>query len=374
MKERKTAVIKIAIPFVTEESPNMKGLRIVGDRPARMNYLDALSLEAESVAGDFEDCLIKAISVEGPMPSIMSPDGLGGLLRRISALFDVDPACEIALAAVPHTVGVPSLTGWGQGKVNRISLKAGSLQAAELSSLGASYGLSDIQNALLFFDKFHMRNVDVELLVGIPGQSESSLMRSIRSLASIDVPHVTLKPFEADGALDLSSERVLFDRACERLASEGYSHYSPGRFARKAAYESALVRGIARGSYVIGMGLGALTVGDDFACRNTTDYAQYVSAPDDPRAAVEKTVLIDEAHASSLEAGRVLMLPGGLATSSSNKRVEGKGRIFAELSAMEQRGLVFHQGDSWGLTKEGLFSWVFGQGASSITEAVDLLG
>ena len=93
MKERKTAVIKIAIPFVTEESPNMKGLRIVGDRPARMNYLDALSLEAESVAGDFEDCLIKAISVEGPMPSIMSPDGLGGLLRRISALFDVDPAC-----------------------------------------------------------------------------------------------------------------------------------------------------------------------------------------------------------------------------------------------------------------------------------------
>ena len=67
------------------------------------------------------------------------------------------------------------------------------------------------------------------------------------------------------------------------------------------------------------------------------------------------------------------MLPGGLATSSSDNRVEGKGRIFAELSAMEQRGLVFHQGDSWSLTKEGLFSWVFGQGASSITEAVDLL-
>ena len=82
-----------------------------------MNYLDALSLEAESVAGDFEDCLIKAISVEGPMPSIMSPDGLGGLLRGILALFDVDPACEISLAAVPHTVGVPSLTGWGQGRI-----------------------------------------------------------------------------------------------------------------------------------------------------------------------------------------------------------------------------------------------------------------
>ena len=51
-------------------------------------------------------------------------------------------------------------------------------------------------------------------------------MRSIRSLASIDAPHVTLKPFEADGALDLSSERVLLDKACERLVSEGYSHYS----------------------------------------------------------------------------------------------------------------------------------------------------
>ena len=103
------------------------------------------------------------------MPSIMSPDGLGGLLRRISAFFDVDPACEIALAAVPHSVGVPSLTGWGQGKVNRISLRREASGCRAVFSLGASYGLSDIQNALLFFDKFHMRNVDVELLVADPG-------------------------------------------------------------------------------------------------------------------------------------------------------------------------------------------------------------
>ena len=105
---------------------------------------------------------------------------------------------------------------------------------------------------------------------------------------------------------------------------------------------------------MIGVGLGALSVGDDFAYRNTTDYAQYVSAPDGPRVAVEKAVLIDEAHASSLEAGRVLMLPGGLATSSSNKRVEGKGRIFAELSVMEQRGSRFSPGRFMGPYKRGL--------------------
>lgn len=374
MKERKTAVIKIAIPFVTAELPNMEGVRVIGDRPARMEYLDALSSEAESVAGDFKDCLIKAISIEGPMPSIMSPDGLGGLLRRISTLFDIDSACEISLAAVPHTVGVPSLTGWGQGKVNRVSLKAESIQAVELSSLGVSYGLSDIQNALLFFDKFHMRNVDVELLVGIPGQSESSLMRSIRSLASIDVPHVTLKPFRAVGPCDLSDERVLFDAACERLASEGYSHYSPGRFARKTAYESVLVREISQGSYVIGMGLGALTVGDGFAYRNTADYARYISAPGDPCVAVEKTVLLDEANASSLEVGRLLMLSEGFAASCSGERMEGGDRIFDELSAMEKRGFASRQGDSWSLTKEGMFSWVFERSALPVVEAVDLLG
>lgn len=369
MEERKTAVVKVAIPFVSEESPNAARVGVVGDRAARMGYLDALALEAESIAEDFEDFLVRAISIEGPMPSIMSPDGLGGFLRRLSTLFNMDPACEISIAAIPHTVGVPSLTGWGLGKVNRISLKAGSLQAAELSSLKAPYGLSDIQNALLFFDKFRLNNVDVELLVGIPGQSESSLLRSIRSLTGIDVPHVTLRPFSVGGG-DSSRNRILFDAACERLISEGYEHYSPGRFVRKEAYSSLLVRSVSQGAHVIGMGLGALTVVDGLAYRNTVDYGRYVSAPGDP-SIVEGVVRLDEFHASALAVGRSLMLSRGVASS-----LQGKcpNLVCDELLALEREGIVARRGDSWVLTEDGFFSWLFGKSVFSIMEAARLLG
>lgn len=378
MENQKTAVIRIFIPFVNTDVFNRGNVCVTGDRSARMEYLDALALEAQSVAADFEDYAIRAISVEGPMPSIMSPDGLGGLLKRMGELFRLESGCEISMAAHPHTVGVPSLTGWGLGKVNRVALRAESLQVAELSSLGLPFDTTDIQNALLFFDKFRMHNVDAELEVGIPGQSESSLLRSVRSLASIDVPHITLKPsatsVDAASCSDLHSEKTLFDAVCDRLITIGYDHYSPGRFAKKDVNSSALVKAIAHGSSVIGIGLGALTLDGDLAYRNTVDYGEYVDDPCNVETVVGNVVSLDEFSIAALEAGRSLTLSEGFDASVLDGFGEAGKRVLHELSSLEADGLLSRHESLFYLTQDGCFSWLFERDRSPIIEAASLIG
>lgn len=382
MKNQKAAVIRILIPFVNADVPNRGTVCVKGDRSARMEYLDALALEAQGVAADFEDYAVQAVSIEGPMPSIMSPDGLGGLLKRIGELFDLEPDCEISIAAHPHTVGVPSLTGWGLGKVNRIALRAESLQVAELSSLGLPFDTADIQNALLFFDKFHMHNVDAELSVGIPGQSEASLLRSVRSLAGVDVPHITLRSFAADAhagadsvaCADLHLEKSLFDAACDRLAAVGYDHYSPGRFAKKDVNSNALVKAVAHGASVIGIGLGALTLDGGLAYRNTADYGEYVGNPCDVETVVGTVVRLDEFSLAALTAGRALALLEGFDASALDGFGEAGKRVCDELSSLEEAGLLACCGSTFRLARDGCFAWLFGRDRSPIMEAASLVG
>lgn len=93
----------------------------------------------------------------------MSPDKLGAFLLELRKLFRLSDDCEVSIEAVPHAVGVPSLAGWGQGKVNRVILRADSVQPEELLALDRPFDSVQVQNALLFLDRFHLGNVDVVL-------------------------------------------------------------------------------------------------------------------------------------------------------------------------------------------------------------------
>lgn len=110
---------------------------LTGDRRARESYLDALEREVEAVAADADDLSIRAIRIDGPMPSIMSPDRLGRLAHGIKGAFCCEPGCETTLVALPHTIGVPSLTGW-QGAINRVELLVDSLEPLSSSHSTAS--------------------------------------------------------------------------------------------------------------------------------------------------------------------------------------------------------------------------------------------
>lgn len=361
----KKAVIKVSVPFVSADIAGSPSVCIRGDHAARMRYLKAIAVEAESVAGDFGGSVIEAIAIDGPMPSVMSPDGLGAFLRSLGRFFNVRPDCESSIVAAPHTVGTPTLTGWGLGKIRRVVLRAESLQASELQAIGAPYGPADIQNALLFLDRFGVRNVDAILTVGIPGQTEASLLRSVRSLAGVGVSHVTLRPFAAGNPpADRDCMRRLFDVACERLATLGYGQWLPGRFSRSDAPGSAFAAAVAQGADVVGIGLGATTLCGGAAYRTTDDFERYTTAPDNPEAIVAAAVRFDDAASRVLAMARSLMRSdahqGGIGCCAGD---EG---FTPAAPPASMRGLAEFSAGAWHFTEDGRFAWFNGDEPFSV--------
>ena len=354
------AVLCINIPFVSDERPFQPGRCLVGDRRARMRYLDAVAAEARAVAPDAATRTIRAVKVSGPSPSIMSPDKLGELLLEVRRLFDLADDCEVSLEAAPHTVGVPSLTGWGQGKVNRVVLRADSVQPEELAALHRPFDSVQVQNALLYLDRFRLGNVDVALRYGIPGQTEASLMRTVRSVAGIEPAHITLEPLASgdEGVLGEEEQRRLYEAACERLKSYGFEQYAVGRFARDAAHREAFATALGAGADLVGLGIDARSCIDGLSYANTSDFAAYVEHSADAQKTVVAAARLDDAARARLFVRNGLAYGGGFAD-EAYERAFGPldGEVAAELAELERAGLVEHADGFRRLTRRGLFAW-----------------
>lgn len=354
------AVLFVNIPFVSEERAFTAGHRLVGDRAARMRYLEAVRFEARAVAPETRPVVIRAVKVGGGSPSVMSPDKLGELLMDLRTLFDFADDCEVSLEAVPHTVGVPSLTGWGQGKVNRVVLRADSVQPEELLALDRPFDSVQVQNALLFLDKFHLANVDVALRYGIPGQTETSLMRTLRSVAGIEPAHLTLEPLLVDdeGALDEDAQRALYEAACERLSCYGFEQYAPGRFARDEHHRERFVAALGQGAALIGLGIDARSCYHGLTYANTSDFATYVAHSAEPQHTVVAATQLDEVALARLFVRNRLAFGGGFAEADFVRECGPMSvEVAHELAELERAGDVAHDGDAYRLTRQGLFAW-----------------
>lgn len=364
MAQINNLVLDIHIPFVSEKLHFSPEYQLTGDHAARMSYLAALEAEAQAVAPDITG-EVKAIRISGPAPSIMSPDGLSYLLKQLHTHFTVSPQCEISIAALPHTVGTPSLTGWNAGGINRISLLADTLHPAELAALSRPFDVDQIQNALLFLDKFHRQNVDVALSLGIPGQTEITLMQNLRSLNQIDTPHITLKPIQVvgEGVLDPGQQKALYQKATERLESYGYHQYAPGCFTKEHRWQSSYAQALAEGAQLVGLGLGAQSCYNNIAYTNTKDFATYTQHPDDAEKTVAEVFAVDDALAQSTFVANQLRYSNGFSRESLVQQFGSINPVVEEqLQALETEGLLTCEDCEDGhhqLTPDGQFRQLF---------------
>ena len=193
-------VVDVTFPFTLSTPKYGPSRPFTGNHAAKAAYVDAL--EAELASLDDEVCArpVSAVRLSGGA-SIMSADKVCHLVRHIKKTLTLAPGAEISIDVEPLTVCTPSLTDWTSCGITRVNLAALSCDDAELSALGAHHSREQLQNALLFLEKFHMTNVSFEVLYGVPGQTEASWKRTLLTLAGVDAPYVSIRPL-VDAAND----------------------------------------------------------------------------------------------------------------------------------------------------------------------------
>ena len=212
------------------------------------SFLDAVCdhiKEAGALAPAYK---VDSVYFGGGTPSFFGTDGIATILTTLRRNFDVDNNAEITVECNPDSVTDRFLHRIRAEGVNRISLGIQSDNDEMLKKLGRPHTYAQAVTAYQRIRKAGFRNVSVDLMYGLPGQSLTDWQETMDTVLRLMPEHIScygLKveegtPFyEYQDMLNLPGEEAQADMylaAVEMLKSRGYRHYEVSNFARKGLY------------------------------------------------------------------------------------------------------------------------------------------
>ena len=134
---------------------------------------------------------LKSIFFGGGTPSLMSPELVNSILRKIFSLWPRSNDLEITLEANPTSVEAGRFYGYHQAGINRVSLGVQALNDADLKRLGRMHSVKEALGAFdVSRDIFH--RVSFDLIYARQDQTLSSWTSELSQALSMAVDHVSL--------------------------------------------------------------------------------------------------------------------------------------------------------------------------------------
>jgi oxygen-independent coproporphyrinogen-3 oxidase len=260
------------------------------DISAQSAYLRALLREIESRA---DGSVAETIYLGGGTPSRTEPQHLRRLGSAIRERFRVVPGAEFSIEANPEDIDATVLAEWSEMGVTRLSIGVQSFEDAELLPLGRVHGAAAAIEAVDLAVRSGLR-VSLDLILGLPGQTEESFRRTLRRAIESGAGHVSLYMLDLEEGTALhrhvaSGRTVLPDddqvaslylEAVDRFREAGLDQYEISNFARDGEQCRHNLGYWRRGEY-FGFGLGAHSFlrGSRFA--NTRQLDRYIERSPD---------------------------------------------------------------------------------------------
>jgi oxygen-independent coproporphyrinogen III oxidase len=193
------------------------------------------------------------IYLGGGTPGLLTKEQLRSLLDVVRASFQFDDRLqlEITLEAAPENVTELSASAWAECGVNRISMGVQSMVKQELRAVGRMHDAGTVRRAFAALRGAGIENISVDLIAGLPHQTQESWRVSLGGLIGLNPAHFSVYMLEVDedsrlgrelldggsrcGAATVPTEEQVADLYCaaiERLRAAGYEHYEISNLAR----------------------------------------------------------------------------------------------------------------------------------------------
>ena len=183
-KARGECSVYIAIPFCPSKCSYCSFVSFTSERLLSLipQYLISLIFDIRS---RFE--LIKSLGLRvstvyigGGTPTVLSADQLHVLLKTISECIDINDLDEFTLeAGRPDTITAEKLDVAKKYGVTRISVNPQTLNDQILSDIGRAHNTEDFYKAFALAKESGIRDINVDLIVGLPGESVKSFQNSL---------------------------------------------------------------------------------------------------------------------------------------------------------------------------------------------------
>ncbi len=352
----------IHIPFCIRKCVYCDFLSVPYDEAFAHAYVDALCKELE-IKKDFAGTL-KAVYIGGGTPSLLPENAFRKLFLCLRDDFDMSDDIEISVEANPGTLtesAVSSLLSLG---VNRFSLGMQSFDDTELKTLGRIHNSSDASRAVELLRKTGSKNISIDLIYGIPGQTAESWEKTLSIVVGLSPHHVSAyeltpeKGTQLCRSLELHTVEMpeedtvidMYNHAIDYLAACGYGQYEISNFALSGFECRHNLNYWNRGEY-IGAGAGAHSFSDGTRSMNTGDIRGYIRSLAEGRLPESESIRI-----TSRDAFKESLFLGLRKKEGIDMRGPGipKAAIIKAVGGLFNDGFIEIYGDYLRLTRKGL--------------------
>ncbi len=158
-----------------------------------MDYVDAMIREMEEVSKSIRGRKIRSFYMGGGTPTTLDAASLKRILTKADELFDFSKMQEITVeAGRPDTITREKLEVLKECGVDRISINPQTMNQKTLDLIGRSHSVEAVEEAFLLAREVGIDNINMDLIVGLPEETEEDVQRTMEKIAPLHPDNVTV--------------------------------------------------------------------------------------------------------------------------------------------------------------------------------------
>ncbi|RLQ20922.1 radical SAM family heme chaperone HemW [Seongchinamella sediminis] len=188
---------------------------------------------------------VQTLFIGGGTPSLFSAESIAQLLQGVGQLLALAPNLEATMEANPGSAEADKFLGFRQAGINRLSLGIQSFQDDKLQALGRVHDTEQARAAVDHTRAAGFDSFNLDLMHGLPGQSEADALEDLRTAIGFAPPHLswyqlTIEPNtvfnKRPPVLPVEDTLADIQDAGEQLlATGGYRQYEVSAYSRPGA-------------------------------------------------------------------------------------------------------------------------------------------
>ncbi len=175
-------------------------------------YVDALCREMDATAAMFTGKELQTVYMGGGTPTTLTPQQMDRTLAHARSVFDFSGVKEFTVeAGRPDTITPEILAVMKKHGVNRISINPQTMNQKTLDIIGRHHTVEQIREAFSLARSIGFDNINMDLIVGLPGEGIDDVRRTMEEIVKLDPDEVTVHSLALKRAARLARMKDVYE-------------------------------------------------------------------------------------------------------------------------------------------------------------------
>ena len=232
-------------------------------------YIEALIQELKLYQQNVGFSNLQSIYIGGGTPTALSVEQIQPVFDFLTEQIQMNQIQEFSIEANPENLTHDKIQYLKAQGVNRFSLGVQTFHESLLKRIGRKHQAQEVIQAVANLRQCGIKNINLDLIYAIPGQTLDELRDDLRQVISLEVEHISAYSLIVEehtqlylaymrDQIELTDNEIeakMYEMTIETLTEAGYEHYEISNFAKSKP--SLHNQWYWKNETYIGVGLGA---------------------------------------------------------------------------------------------------------------------